>query len=169
MIWLTTPPITFGESYNRSLCADALGVSVQDLLSTSPQVVTAGNPALFVAVKDKVAVDRARLSQDAFLQLKRGDESFCVFVFAPTEEGAYSRMFAPDHGIIEDPATGSVTGPLAAFMKKHDLLPQGSRTRFVSEQGTKMGRRSLLYFEFSSGEISVGGYVTPLIEAVMTL
>jgi predicted PhzF superfamily epimerase YddE/YHI9 len=41
----------------------------------------------------------------------------------------------------------------------------------VSEQGTKMGRRSLLYFEFSGdGQvISVGGHVTPIAEGVMTL
>ncbi|HEX7679835.1 MAG TPA: PhzF family phenazine biosynthesis protein [Thermoanaerobaculia bacterium] len=25
-------------------------------------------------------------------------------------------MFAPEYGVIEDPATGSSTGPLAAFM-----------------------------------------------------
>jgi trans-2,3-dihydro-3-hydroxyanthranilate isomerase len=169
MIWLTTPPITFEKSYRSASCAEALGLSAQDLLSVSPQIVTAGNPALFVAVKNEAAVDRAWVTQDAFLKLKDADESFCVFVFAPTDEGAYSRMFAPDYGIVEDPATGSVTGPLGAFMKKHDLLPHGDRSRFISEQGTKMGRRSFLYFEFSSDEVSVGGYVTPLIEAVMTL
>lgn len=169
MIWLTTPPITFEKSYDSASCAQALGLSTQDLLSASPQVVTAGNPALFVAVRDKEAVDRARLSQGPFLKLQNEDESFCFFVFAPTAEGAYSRMFAPDHGIVEDPATGSVTGPLGAFMKRHDLLPHGGHTRFVSEQGTKMGRRSFLYFEFDSGEISVGGHVTPLTDAVMTL
>jgi trans-2,3-dihydro-3-hydroxyanthranilate isomerase len=82
-------------------------------------------------------------------------------------------MFAPDYGVVEDPATGSSTGPLGAFMKLHGLLPHSAVGRFVSEQGTKMGRRSLLYFEISGGEgadrISVGGHVTPVIEAVLTL
>jgi trans-2,3-dihydro-3-hydroxyanthranilate isomerase len=169
MIWLTTPPITFEKSYDPALCADALGLDTQDLLTASPQIVSAGNPMLFVPVKDKPEVDRARLNQNAFQKLKSGEDAFCVFVFAPTAEGAYSRMFAPDHGIVEDPATGSATGPLAAFMKKHDLLPVGGHKRFVSEQGAKMGRRSLLYFEFTSEGISVGGYVTPLVEAVMTI
>jgi predicted PhzF superfamily epimerase YddE/YHI9 len=45
--------------------------------------------------------------------------------------------------------------------------------RFVSEQGTKMGRRSLLHVETRGYEgengIDVGGYVTPLVEATMTL
>jgi len=80
-------------------------------------------------------------------------------------------MFAPDYGIAEDPASGSATGPLAAFMKRHNLLPGSATGRFVSEQGTKMGRRSLLHFEFSDfGDvISVGGHVAPVIEAVMTI
>jgi predicted PhzF superfamily epimerase YddE/YHI9 len=43
----------------------------------------------------------------------------------------------------------------------------------VSEQGTKMGRRSLLQVEVcgndAAGGIFVGGHVTPLVEAVMTL
>ena len=74
-----------------------------------------------------------------------GEELMCVFVFTPTAEGAYSRMFAPEYGIVEDPATGSSTGPLAAFMMQHGLVSNKDGTRFVSEQGTKMGRRSLLH------------------------
>ena len=99
--------------------------------------------------------------------------SFCVFVFTPTPDGAYSRMFAPEYGIVEDPATGSSTGPLAAYMIQHNLVSGHAGTRFVSEQGTKMGRRSLLHVEVQ-GEagadgIYVGGHVTPIAEAVMTL
>jgi trans-2,3-dihydro-3-hydroxyanthranilate isomerase len=82
-------------------------------------------------------------------------------------------MFAPEYGIVEDPATGSATGPLAAYMLRHQLLSEAARSRFVSEQGTKMGRRSLLHVQIreESGRdiIEVGGYVTPLITAVMHL
>ena len=70
-----------------------------------------------------------------------------MFLFTPTAEGAYSRMFAPEYGIAEDPATGSSTGPLAAYMIRHKLVSGQAGTRFISEQGTKMGRRSLLHVE----------------------
>jgi trans-2,3-dihydro-3-hydroxyanthranilate isomerase len=46
-------------------------------------------------------------------------------------------MFAPEHGIAEDPATGSSTGPLAAYMIRHKLVSGQAGMRFVSEQGTK--------------------------------
>jgi len=51
--------------------------------------------------------------------------------------------------------------------------PGAAGTRFVSEQGTRMGRRSFLHVhirgERGAEGIDVGGYVTPLVEAVMTL
>jgi trans-2,3-dihydro-3-hydroxyanthranilate isomerase len=82
-------------------------------------------------------------------------------------------MFAPALGVPEDPATGSATGPLAAFMMEHGLAPATDGTHFVSEQGTKMGRRSLLHVlihgEDGRDAIEVGGHVTPLAVASMVL
>ncbi|MBV8929924.1 MAG: PhzF family phenazine biosynthesis protein, partial [Mycobacteriaceae bacterium] len=76
-------------------------------------------------------------------------------------------------GITEDPATGSATGPLAAFMMDHGLAATAGGTRFVSEQGTKMGRRSLLHVlvrgERGRDGIEVGGQVTPVATATMRL
>ncbi len=84
-----------------------------------------------------------------------------IFVFAPTAEGAYARMFAFEHGIVEDPATGSATGPLAAYMMRYGLCAKADGTRFVSEQGTAMGRRSRLHVHIrgesgSRGSMSAG-------------
>lgn len=174
LVWLETPSISFERVFDRGACANALQLNAGDLLDVEPQIVNAGNPALLVPVKDKEVVDRASLDVHLFSQLKTDAASaFCVFVFASTETGAYARMFAPDYGIPEDPASGSLTGPLGAFMKRHSLLPQSGVGRFVSEQGTRMGRRSFLYFEIVHAEgrdrISVGGHVTPLVKAVMTL
>lgn len=174
MIWLRTPPIEFGRSYEKSACAQALGLNESDLLDAAPQIVSAANPAVFVALKDKSAVDRAWLDIRGLQALKgQGKESIFVFVFSPTAEGAYSRMFAPEHGVPEDPATGSATGPLAAFMMKRGLVSSAAGTHFVSEQGAKMARRSFLHVlingENGADGIEVGGYVTPIIEATMTI
>ncbi len=82
-------------------------------------------------------------------------------------------MFAPDYGIIEDPATGSSAGPLAAFMMRHGLISGAAGTRFISEQGTKMGRRSILHVHIHGEQgqcgIDVGGKVVPVAEATMKL
>jgi len=173
-IWLTTPPIEAGAQYERSLCAEVLGLSESDLLDVPPQCFSAGNPNIFVALRDPADVDRAWLDLAGVRRLHAGRESAdCVFVFSPTPVGAYSRMFAPEHGVVEDPATGSATGPLAAYMMRNGLVATADATRFVSEQGTKMGRRSLLHVavhgENGSAGIEVGGSVVHVADGELHL
>jgi len=171
LIWLTTPRIEDGPTLDRNLCADVLGLEAGDLLNVAPQLLSAGNPTVFIPLKDRQAVDRAAMEMAGVKRLKGAySKPICTFVFTPTPEGAYSRMFAPEHGVLEDPATGSSTGPLAAYMIRHKLVSGAPGTRFVSEQGTKMHRRSILHVHIGGADtIEVGGYVTPLVRAVMRL
>jgi trans-2,3-dihydro-3-hydroxyanthranilate isomerase len=172
LIWLRTPPIEYGKKYEPAGCAEMLGLKMSGLLAVGPQWVSAGTPTIFVAVKDKKTVDRALLDVRGLEALIAPDsESVCVFVFTPTPEGAYSRLFAPLYGIAEDPGTGGCTGPLASFMMRNGLTASAAGTRLISEQGTKMGRRSILHVlihgENGVDGIDVGGYVTPLTKATM--
>jgi len=174
MIWLRTPPISEGQFYNRSSCARALGLETDELLDIQPQLLDAGNPTLFIALRSKEAVDRAWLEAQSMSTLKEDKaEPFCVFVFSPTGEGAYSRMFAPEYGVPEDPATGSSTGPLSLFLMRNRLMTGASGTRFISEQGTKMARRSILHVRVAGDHgadgIYVGGHVTSIAEGTMEL
>jgi len=174
MIWLRTPPISEGQFYNRSSCARALGLETDELLDIQPQLLDAGNPTLFIALRSKEAVDRAWLEAQSMSTLKEDKaEPFCVFVFSPTGEGAYSRMFAPEYGVPEDPATGSSTGPLSLFLMRNRLMTGASGTRFISEQGTKMARRSILHVRVAGDHgadgIYVGGHVTSVAEGTMEL
>ncbi len=174
LIWLTTPPIRNLGSFDRAKCAAAISLTENDLLPGIPcAFLSAGNPTVYIPLTDKNTVDRATVDSVAFYDLIRDQrEPLCLFVFAATPEGAYSRMFAPEYGIVEDPATGSSTGPLAAFMMRHGLAPNADGTAFVSEQGTKMGRRSILHVlihgEDGKGGIEIGGHVTPVARATMS-
>jgi trans-2,3-dihydro-3-hydroxyanthranilate isomerase len=174
LIWLSTPPIRFGGILDRAMCAEALGLSLDDLSDVPPQTVGAGALVLFVALRNRDAVDRAWADARSLMPAKQAarENAMNIFVFAPAPGGAYSRMFAPDSGIAEDPATGGATGPLAAYMMANKLAPAASSTRLISEQGVKMGRRSILHVlvngENGADGIEVGGYVTPLVEAVMS-
>jgi trans-2,3-dihydro-3-hydroxyanthranilate isomerase len=174
LLWLRCPPIETGRCHDPGVCANVLGLDASDLLDVPPQCLSAGNPTIFIALRTKAAVDGAWLDLTGARQLRGSDAEFtCVFVFTPTTEGAYSRMFAPEHGVPEDPATGSSTGPLAVFMMLHGLVAKAGGTRLVSEQGTKMGRRSLLHVQIhgenGSDGIDVGGHVVPVSSATMRL
>ena len=170
LLWLTTPPIMFGPKFSRELAAGALGLAAGDLLDIEPQWLSAGNPNVYIALHSREAVDRASIDLAGLRKLAHGlSEPVCVFVFTPVESGAYSRMFAPEHGVAEDPATGSATGPLAAYMARHALCARTPGTRLISEQGVKMGRRSLLHVLIREDGFDVGGAVAPVARGIMDL
>lgn len=54
-----------------------------------------------------------------------------------------TRVFAPSHGVPEDPATGSAAGPLAVHLALHSLARFG--TTLEIHQGAEIARPSTLY------------------------
>lgn len=175
IIWLTTPPIKWLGDLPKDRCASMLSLDEDRLIPGIPgELLWPGNPILFIAVDTPATVDAAQLDIGPFMELAQKQEKpTCVFVFAPTPTGAYSRMFAPQLGITEDPATGGATGPLAAFMMKHGLVSSDDGTRFISEQGVKMGRRSLLHVsihgKMGARGIEVGGNVVHVAAGTLRL
>jgi trans-2,3-dihydro-3-hydroxyanthranilate isomerase len=182
--WLTTPPIAFGERVDPAPVAAALGLHRNDLqVDAPPEVAGAGPTFLFVALKNRETVDRIEMLDVRALRAVLPNAPTGVFVFARLEESdtpsggtyaVYSRMFAPESGVPEDPATGSATGPLAAYMLRHGLIPLANGLHMVSEQGTKMGRRSLLHVLIhvngdDAPTIEVGGSVVPIGRGEMQL
>jgi trans-2,3-dihydro-3-hydroxyanthranilate isomerase len=71
----------------------------------------------------------------------------CVLLAALATEtehpdaSVHCRIFGPEAGVIEDPATGSANGPLAVYATGYGLVPGGE---VVTEQGFEIGRPSLL-------------------------
>jgi len=158
--WLRTPEVTFGQVYSAQDGAAALSLAPVRISTATPvQIVSAGNPFAFVPLVDAAAVDDAVLDPAAAGKIAAGCVG--VFLFARTAYGTYARMFAPMSGIAEDPATGSATGPAYAYLLKHGALPRISAS-YVSEQGTKMRRRSILHVEVvhapaETWHVDVGG------------
>jgi trans-2,3-dihydro-3-hydroxyanthranilate isomerase len=71
-----------------------------------------------------------------------------------------TRMFAPNHGVVEDPATGSAAGPLAVHLSRHGRIAFGERIEI--SQGAEIGRPSTLYATaYGEGDtierVTVGG------------
>ena len=54
-----------------------------------------------------------------------------------------TRMFAPNDGIPEDPATGSAAGPLAVHLARHGRIAFGEQIEI--RQGAELGRPSTLF------------------------
>jgi len=180
-IWMTHGAAIFGEPQaDRAGFAAALGLTEEDLLPGAPIVTgSTGSAFLYIPLRDRATVDRAALDVSRILALFTDRSAVGVFVFAPDPDPAagrvYSRMFAPHtSGIPEDPATGSASGPLGAYLLRHNLVARAPEVLVVSEQGTKMGRQSFLHIRLRPGAgdaiaIEVGGGTVPVLEGVLRL
>ena len=164
-VWMHQPIPQFLDIYDdRPTIAEILSLTSADLHEDAPiQVLSSGEPFLFVPVKSLEAIQRIRLRIDKWEDALAGTNAENIFV--TTTETVYdsstihSRMFAPALGILEDPATGSASGPLGAYLLRYDLVKSGE---LVSEQGFEIGRPSFIRIRArrtgsAFSEVSVGG------------
>jgi trans-2,3-dihydro-3-hydroxyanthranilate isomerase len=110
--------------------------------------VSCGVPFLFVPLTARRAVDNATVNRDALETMLRTTQTKAhgVFIFSSEPGGdhatVYSRMFAPQIGVYEDPATGGASGPLGCYLVQHKIVAPESAGSILSLQGVKMGRPS---------------------------
>jgi len=149
--WMTQPNPTFGDPIaNPAGAAAALHLPGAAVAGTGlpVQVVSCGVPFLFIPLTTRSAVDGAWVDRQALEMLLQTahTEAHGVFIFSSQPGGeratVYSRMFAPDIGVAEDPATGSASGPLGCYLVRHKVVPPDKAGSMLSLQGVKMGRPS---------------------------
>jgi trans-2,3-dihydro-3-hydroxyanthranilate isomerase len=176
-VWMRHRDATFDpEVRDRDAVAAALGLKSDDLLPAPIEAGSTGNAFLYVPLRDRAAVDRVVLDARRLEEVAPATAHIGIFVLAPDADPAvrrvYTRMFAPAHGVAEDPATGSASGALGAYLVRHRLVRAEGPTRIVSEQGTKMGRQSFVHIALDAHDavprdIRVGGGVVPVIEGTL--
>ncbi len=140
------PPI-FGDVFqDRGLAARAAGLEPGDLRDDVPmQLVSTGLAHLMVPVRDLETLRRAARVEALVGEVCRATDGESMYLFAETSEGVTARMFDWEHGIGEDPATGSAAGPLGAYLARYALVGMPGAVRI--RQGERVGRPSLLEVE----------------------
>ena len=107
---------------------------------------SAGNPFSFLPLRGLDAMRRARPDLSRWDNVF-GTEGVGAFLFcretAEPGNAFHARMFAPSHGVPEDPATGSAAAAFAGIVAASSHLGDGEQTLTV-EQGYEMGRPSLI-------------------------
>ena len=125
--------------------AQSLGLDYSDiLLQPKPRPADTGAAHLMVRVLNAETVDKARPQADRLLAVLKEAQAEGCYIYAFDDhapETAYTRFFNPTVGLWEDAATGTAAGPLAAYLASEGRLKSNELT---IEQGTKMGRRSIL-------------------------
>jgi trans-2,3-dihydro-3-hydroxyanthranilate isomerase len=171
IVWMKQKHPTFGQTFKAETIAPALNLDVADIETAFPiQEVSTGIADIIVPLKTLSAVKRARIDRDKYSQLIRNIEAKSIFIFSPEtyhrQNHLNARMFADYYGVPEDPATGSASGCLAAYLVKHRYFGQDQINVRV-EQGYEIGRPSLLLLKAKQGkggkiDVNVGGKVVPV-------
>lgn len=132
------------EGEKRSAFVRALSLSEDDLATELPlEIVSTGLPYLIVPLKQDLEL--AKINVSNFEEMLTEFGAKFVYVFQPSrmEGRTWDNL-----GSVEDVATGSAAGPMAAYLVKHGICK--SEVEFVLNQGSFLDRPSKLF-------VKVGG------------
>ncbi len=160
---LTAPaPLDRGGRHDAGAVAAVLSLRPDEILTVrhQPEIVSVGLPFLAVELATRAALRRASADPAAMASLLPGHAASGLYAYTRAVEASdgpvqiAARMFAPNDGIPEDPATGSATAAVGALQAA--LLEQAdAELRLQVGQGVDMGRPSLL----SVVAVKAGGVV----------
>lgn len=168
LVWLVTPRASFAPApFAAAQVTRALGLTADALDPRWPiELATTGENQLLVPVRDLGALRRCAIDGAAYRQLRDSGAPASLYAFTRETRDPRNqlsvRLFAPDAGVPEDPATGSAAGWLGAYLARHRVIGAGDFDVRL-EQGHEIQRPSLLYVRARRApdgvEISVGGRV----------
>ena len=170
-------PTRQGNAKNGAVIASALGLNVSDLGydNHEPVLFGAGFPFCFVPIVDLKAIGRIRINTGVWADAFGPDGLDAVFAYtrqtADPASAFHARMFSPNDGIPEDPATGSAVAALAGVIAHFDRPANGEHAYRI-EQGFEMGRPSLieLTMTMERGALSaatIGGHAVIVSEGTL--
>jgi PhzF family phenazine biosynthesis protein len=166
-------PRFLGRVEDRAALAAVLRLTAEDLVADrAAEVVSTGAEHLLVPVRTVQAVDAAQPDTPALRKLlaDAGAEGCCLYAVdadPAAEVSACARFFNPTVGIVEDPATGTAAGPLAAVLVRDGLVHD--QARIVIEQGRRLGRPSRIVLSVDGPLVTITGTGIVAAEGVLRL
>lgn len=178
VVMTQSPPRFFDEYTDRKLLADSVGLAEDQLLPDGlpAQVVSTAVPQLMVPARSLRQMDKIELDLVAMRKVLAATRSDSFMIFTREcvheESTVHARMFAPTIGVAEDPATGSASGALGAYLVRRGLVKAEPTAHIVVEQGYEMGRPSSIHVEVDADdsgpvEVRVGGKAVEVAEGVL--
>jgi trans-2,3-dihydro-3-hydroxyanthranilate isomerase len=170
--------LTLGAEIPVELIASACSLSSDDIETRNhrPCIASCGVPFILAELKNRAALAAATARSDIFMREVSKQPATSIFIYTNADEGDIdirARMFAPHHGIAEDPATGSANVALIGLLAK--LRPEANlRLSKTIAQGVEMNRPSILQAEAekTGGTVTatfIGGRCTPVMSGSIDL
>jgi trans-2,3-dihydro-3-hydroxyanthranilate isomerase len=170
--------LSVGAEVSSELIASACSLSVDDIETKNhqPCIASCGTPFILAELKGRERLAAAVARSDVFLRDVAKQPVTSILIYTQVSESDLdirARMFAPHHGIPEDPATGSanvaLVGLLASLRPERDL-----KLSKAIAQGVEIGRASFLQAEAEKkdGVVTatyIGGRCVPVMSGTIDL
>jgi trans-2,3-dihydro-3-hydroxyanthranilate isomerase len=153
-------PLAIGENIAVEIVAEACSLSVSDIETRHhlPCVASCGAPFVLAELRNREALAAAQPRVNVFDRHLARERTTGVHLYTQAAADGvdiHSRMFAPMHGIPEDPATGAANVALIGLLAH--LRPETNlRLEKKIAQGFDMGRPSIL----DASAVKTDGIVT---------
>jgi trans-2,3-dihydro-3-hydroxyanthranilate isomerase len=140
--------LTVGAEIPAELIASACSLSAEDIETGNhrPCIASCGTPFILAELKTRAALAAASPRVEVYNREVSKHPATSILLYTQVDEDSIdirARMFAPQHGIPEDPATGSANVALIGLLAK--LRPETDlQLSKAIAQGVEMGRPSLL-------------------------
>lgn len=153
-----------------AMVAEALGLPESAIRTDwhSPVQASLGLAFVLVELADRAALARAAPQIDGFRKGAAafpGGLDFAIFCYTREGHAVDARMFAPLANLTEDPATGSASATLGAFLAH---LPGGPQRLEIS-QGVDMGRPSQIAVSVGAEGVTVSGQAVKVMAGTLFL
>jgi len=154
---LTGGTPTIGPELDPEPLLTSVGLDPDDHVGPPPRLAGCGLAFPYLSVRPD-AIGRARVG---------GSLDVCVFAWDPAARTSRARVFVPEQGVPEDPATGSAALGLGVWLVASGQLPADGETSYVVHQGHELHRPSTLECVVSAVDgaavrVTVTGSVVPI-------
>lgn len=152
---------------DRKSFADMLSLKEDSLSETPIEMISCGIPFTFIQLRSLACIKKVKFNVNLWGDLNEKYNTSFIYIFTTEtvneDSDVHGRMFAPEAGIMEDPATGSANGPLGCFLLKNKVMEAtNGQLNIISEQGFEMGRPSIIHINITGSaekitEVKISG------------
>lgn len=177
IFWMTQNQPEYGKESALEPFANLLALDISDINSRFPiQEVSTGFPVTIIPLMNIQSLKKAKVNKEfynSFLQETWG-KVLMVFCLEGYENQQHlsTRVFGDYLGVPEDPATGSATGCLAAYLLKYKVFDTHNLELKIG-QGYEFNRPSELLIQASLADdrytLKIGGKVIEIAEGEMNI
>ncbi len=174
-------PLEIGDRISETVIADCVSLDPSSIRKNThaPVFASVGLNFAIAELESLEALAAASPNLNGFQAAARGvagSHDFSLFLYvrpAATPWNIRARMFAPLDNVIEDPATGSASAALSAYLVS--LLPEADVSQHVTiEQGVEMGRRSIIELDVvktagTVADVTISGSCVPMMKGEIIL